>query len=149
MIVKYLFKEPGKDWEIRSHHPYKKSYAETLEQPWCDCDHHDIGNRLMLVFDDLGVLDCSLGIVKYNFNVPSYTDAFENQIYGNAFISKYDIHGEDIDITDEDIDYVKSIVFETDSKNLYSLKDFKSFSGLNDKDIEEILKRYKKNGLKI
>lgn len=120
-MIKYLFKEPGKDFELREH-PIDYSIRKDLNQEWIlNVGSAGLGRNLYIYFDDLGIYDYSKGKIQYNFNIPSYNDTFQNQIFGNVIIEKVNYSGEPIDVAKEDIDFIKSIVFTVSDKDIYTI----------------------------
>ena len=120
-LITYIFKEPNKDFEIRKH-PIDYSIRKDLNQEWMVAvGSATIGKNLYLYFDDLGIYDYSKGRIQYNFNIPSYTDAFQNQIFGNVIIEKVNYSGEPIDVTKEDLEYIKSVIFKVTNDSIYTI----------------------------
>lgn len=120
-MIKYLFKEPGKDFELREH-PIDYSIRKDLNQEWIlNVGSAGLGRNLYIYFDDLGIYDYSFGKIKYNFNIPSNSSEFQNQIFGNVIIEKINYSGEPVDISIEDIDFIKSIVFTVSDKDIYTI----------------------------
>lgn len=120
-MIKYLFKEPGKDFELREH-PIDYSIRKDMNQEWIlSVGSASLGRNLYIYFDDLGIYDYSVGKIKYNFNLPSNSSEFQNQIFGNVIIEKVNFSGEPVDISIEDIDFVKSIVFTVSDKDIYTI----------------------------
>lgn len=120
-MIKYLFKEPGKDFELREH-PIDYSIRKDMNQEWIlSVGSAAIGKNLYIYFDDLGIYDYSKHRIEYNFNIPSSNDAFQNQIFGNVIIEKVNYSGEPVDISIEDINFIKSIVFTVSDKDIYTI----------------------------
>lgn len=120
-MIKYLFKEPGKDFELREH-SIDYSIRKDMNQEWIlNVGSAGLGRNLYIYFDDLGIYDYSKGKIQYNFNIPSYNDTFQNQIFGNVIIEKVNYSGEPIDVAEEDIDFIKSIVFTVSAKDIYTI----------------------------
>lgn len=120
-LITYLYKEPNKDFEFRKH-PIDYSIRKDMNQEWIlNVGSATVGKNLYLYFDDLGIYDYSKGRIQYNFNIPSYNDTFQNQIFGNVIIEKVNYSGEPIDVTKEDLDFIKSIVFTVSAKDIYTI----------------------------
>lgn len=120
-LITYIFKEPNKDFEIRKH-PIDYSIRKDLNQEWMlAVGSATIGKSLYLYFDDLGIKDYTNKKIEYNFNIPSYTDAFQNQIFGNVIIEKVNYSGEPIDVTEEDLEYIKSVIFFVKEEDRYTI----------------------------
>lgn len=120
-MIKYLFKEPGMDFELREH-PIDYSIRKDLNQEWIlNVGSAGLGRNLYIYFDDLGIYDYSFGKIKYNFNIPSNSSEFQNQIFGNVIIEKVNYSGEPVDISIEDINFIKSIVFTVSDKDIYTI----------------------------
>lgn len=120
-LITYIFKEPNKDFEIRKH-PIDYSIRKDLNQEWMlAVGSATIGKNLYLYFDDLGIYDYSKGKIQYNFNIPSYNDTFQNQIFGNVIIEKVNYSGEPIDVTKEDLEYIKSVIFKVTNDSIYTI----------------------------
>lgn len=150
-IVKYLFKSPDGDWEYRSIERYSKHFNEYIEQTWCESDHiylskhyrdekHKLKRRhLTVIFDDIGVLDYHLGLVKYNLSVIG-----RGELFGNVAVFSQDETGEDIDITEEDLEYLKSRIFIAKEKYA-NIKFFEKIWGAD--WINNRIKIYQHDGL--
>ena len=120
-MIKYLFKEPGKEFELREH-PIDYSIRKDMNQEWIlNVGSAGLGKNLYIYFDDLGIYDYSKGKIQYNFNIPSNSNEFQNQIFGNVIIEKVNYSGEPVDISLEDIDFIKSIVFYVSDKEIYTI----------------------------
>lgn len=143
-LITYIFKEPDNDFEIRKH-PIDYSIRKDMKQEWIlSVGSASLGKNLYIYFDDLGIYDYSFGKVKYNFNLPSNAGEFQNQIFGNVIIEKVNYSGEPVNLSLEDLDFIKSIVFTVSEKEIYTINhpDVKQF--LNEDLIKTIEREYNK-----
>ena len=62
------------------------------------------------IFDDLGAYHSLQTKQKYNCNIITS----DNLIFGDLYITKYDDSGDDIDINDDDIIILQSLIFTLD-----------------------------------
>lgn len=122
---RYLFKTPGGPWEFRL---YPKNIDEFLpskflEQEVTDyIDYRYLGHNLYIYFDDEGVKQHTQGKLKYNFNIPSGTKEFQNQIFGNVIIEKVDPNdGYPVGVSKEDLDYIIKLIFQVPEEQYYTL----------------------------
>lgn len=127
---KCYFKRPGENAIIKEF-DYNEPLNDTLEQK----DFY-VGHALLLrtqniywyaFFDDNGIIDYHNGLLKYNCNLPSYGE-FQNQIFGNLVIMKIKhVYDQEycIDITQEDLEYLNSILYSIDSSEIYKKEDVK------------------------
>ena len=120
-LITYLYKEPNNDFEFRKH-PIDYSIRKDMNQEWIlNVGSATVGKNLYLYFDDLGIYDYSKGRIQYNFNIPSYNDTFQNQIFGNVIIEKINYSGEPVDVTEEDLEYIKSVIFKVTNDSIYTI----------------------------
>lgn len=109
--IKYLFIPVSGEPEIREY-KLRFSIKEELNEEAIYCiDHAYLGRNLYLYFDDEGIKHYLEERIEYNFNIPS-AGKFSNMIFGNAMVEKVDQFGNSIDITHEDVDYVKKTIFK-------------------------------------
>jgi len=117
-MIKYLFKEPGKKFELRTHDS-DYSIRTDLEMEWISCvGYAYLGNNLYIYFDDIGVYDYEQGKIEYNFSIFSQRHE-ENQIFGNAIIEKTTTDGNPVSISDDDIDYINEYILLLNEDNIY------------------------------
>lgn len=144
-LITYLYKEPNKDFEFRKH-PIDYSIRKDMNQEWIlNVGSAELGRNLYIYFDDLGIYDYSKKKIEYNFNIPSYTDAFQNQIFGNVIIEKINYAGEPIDISKEDLDYINSIIFQVGVEDRYTLNHPKIKNYFSEDLIASIEREYANN----
>ena len=119
MKVKYLFIPVSGEFEIREH-KLRFSIKELLNEKAIEMvDHAYLGRNLYLYFDDEGIRHYLEEKIEYNFNIPS-AGQFANMIFGNVMVDKVDEKGESIDITPEDVDYVKKTIFKMPKERIYA-----------------------------
>ena len=145
---KCYFKRPNEDAIIKEF-DYNEPLRVTLEQPDFTVGHHvmfiENGIRWYAFFDDNGVIDHEECLIEYNCNLPS-ASSFQNQIFGNLVIMKiahlidspnfdindFEFYSEDdyekcIDITEQDLEFLNSIIFKVPEEQLYSSKSVEEF----------------------
>ncbi|MCL2522812.1 MAG: hypothetical protein FWE36_08150 [Erysipelotrichales bacterium] len=121
-MYNYYYKEPGKKGEIRAGRYDERKYEQLGIQEYVG--HAYLDRNLYVYFDDLGIKNRKIGRL-YNCNIPSKSK-FQNQIFGNLIIEK--VSGQSsVDITESDIVFIESILFEVPENEWYTEEDVKKF----------------------
>lgn len=104
--IKALIKRPGENLQFINGVKNELSWLKKDGQI-NDVGHYTVGDYCFL-FDDLGHLHHRKNGLKYNCNICNK----DNMIFGNLYVTKYNIHGEDEDITEKDLEKIQKLVFE-------------------------------------
>ena len=138
MSFKYFFKEPKKEPEMKIFEGSNFDFyskvdimKDLLNQPFSPTGYVNFTANFCLYFDDIGIEHKDEGLIEYNCNIPSNNPAFQNQLFGNICIIKYDNIGLEnecaVDISDEEFDKLKSYIFEVPSEQIYTKEFVSSF----------------------
>ncbi len=75
-----------------------------------------VGKDLYCYFEDCGWEYYENGQLQYNCDI-DLGSTFNNRIFGDLIVTKVDIHGGSIDLTEGDIKHIKNIFFTDDKLN--------------------------------